>query len=300
MTPGWHAERTPDAPAIIMGSSGETVTYAQLEERSIRFARTLRSLGVGVGDHIAILMENNRPYLEVAWGAQRSGLYYTAINTHLDASEVQYILGDCGAIALVTSERMADVVAGLDLSRIGIRVCALGELAGFERYDDLVAGAVPDPLDHECEGREMLYSSGTTGRPNGVRKQLPATQLGDPTSAPVQIAQGLVARGGGAGSVYLSPAPLYHGAPLVSSMSMHRVGGTVVVMERFDPRQCLELMDRYRVTQAQFVPRSPSSVRCLTGGAQSSTSTTRGPRTSAPPISRHRSGWPTPAPWGAP
>ena len=254
MTPGWHAGRMPEAPAVIMGSSGETVTYAQLDERSERFARALRSLGVGVGDHIVILMENNRPYLEVAWAAQRSGLYYTAVNTHLHASEVQYILDDCGALALVTSERMADVVAGLDLSRIGIRISAHGDVPGFESYDDVLAGGARGPLDDECEGREMLYSSGTTGRPKGVRKQLPGTPLGDPESAPVQIARGLVARGGGPGSVYLSPAPLYHGAPLVSSMSMHRVGGTVVVMERFDPRECLELIERHRVTQAQFVP----------------------------------------------
>ncbi len=254
MTPGWHAGLVPDAPAIIMGSSGETVTYAELDERSVRFARALRTLGVGVGDHIAILMENNRPYLEVAWAAQRSGLYYTAINTHLHAEEAQYILDDCGAVALVTSERMGDVIAGLDLSRIGIRISVRGELAGFESYDDVLAGTAPGPLEDECEGREMLYSSGTTGRPKGVRKQLPGTALGDPESAPVQIAQGLVARGGGPGTVYLSPAPLYHGAPLVSSMSMHRVGGSVVVMDRFDARQCLELIERYRVTQAQFVP----------------------------------------------
>jgi fatty-acyl-CoA synthase len=254
MTPGWTAERTPDAPAIIMGSSGETVTYGQLEERSVRFARALRSLGVGVGDHIAILMENNSRYLEVAWAAQRSGLFYTAINTHLRAGEVQYILDDSGSVALVASEAMADLVAGLDLSRIGIRVCALGELAGFESYDDLLAGEAPDPLDDECEGREMLYSSGTTGRPKGVRKQLPGTPLGDETAAPVQIAKGLSILGGGQESVYLSPAPLYHGAPLVSSMSILRFGGTVVIMEHFDPRQCLELIQRYRVTQAQFVP----------------------------------------------
>ena len=209
---------------------------------------------MGVGDHIAILMENNRPYLEVAWAAQRSGLYYTAINTHLHAEEAQYILDDCGAVALVTSERMGDVIAGLDLSRIGIRISVRGELAGFESYVDVLARTAPGPLEDECEGREMLYSSGTTGRPKGVRKQLPGTALGDPESAPVQIAQGLVARGGGPGTVYLSPAPLYHGAPLVSSMSMHRVGGTVVVMDRFDARQCLELIERYRVTQAQFVP----------------------------------------------
>jgi acyl-CoA synthetase (AMP-forming)/AMP-acid ligase II len=254
MTPGWHAERTPDAPAVIMGSTGEIVTYAQLEERSVRLGRALRSLGVGIGDHIAILMENNRQYLEVAWAAQRAGLYYTALNTHLHPSEAQYIIDDCGAVALITSEHMADVITGLDLSCVDIRISANGDVPGFERYDDVLAGVAPDPLHDECEGREMLYSSGTTGRPKGVRKQLPGTPLGDPASAPVQIARGLVARGGGPGSVYLSPAPLYHGAPLVSSMSMHRVGGTVVVMERFDPRQCLELIERYRVTQAQFVP----------------------------------------------
>jgi|HubBroStandDraft_1064217.scaffolds.fasta_scaffold07281_3 long-chain acyl-CoA synthetase len=254
MTPGFHAARTPEALAIVMGSSGDTVTYAELEERSGRFARVLRSRGVAVGDHIAILMENNRQYLEVAWAGQRSGLYYTAINTHLRPAEVQYILDDSGAVALVASAAMADLVAGLDLSRIGIRVSALGELPGFERYDELLASVTPDPLEDECEGREMLYSSGTTGRPKGVRKQLPRTALGDPTAAPVQIAQGLGDRGGGPGTVYLSPAPLYHGAPLVSSMSMHRVGGTVVVMERFEARQCLELIERHRVTQAQFVP----------------------------------------------
>jgi fatty-acyl-CoA synthase len=199
-------------------------------------------------------MENNSRYLEVAWAAQRSGLFYTAINTHLRAGEVQYILDDSGSVALVASEAMADLVAGLDLSRIGIRVSALGELSGFESYDDLLAGEGPDPLDDECEGREMLYSSGTTGRPKGVRKQLPGTPLGDETAAPVQIAKGLSVLGSGQESVYLSPAPLYHGAPLVSSMSILRFGGTVVIMEHFDPRQCLELIERYRVTQAQFVP----------------------------------------------
>ena len=254
LTPSWHAERTPDVPAIIMGATGEVVTYAQLEDRSSRFARALRARGVHAGDTIAILMENNRQYLEVAWAAQRSGLRYTAINSHLRPAEVQYVLDDCGALALVTSEAMAGVVAGLDLARIPVRICAAGELAGFERYDSVLAGAASGPLDGENEGREMLYSSGTTGRPKGVRKQLPGTAFGDPASAPAQIAQGMARLGFGAGAVYLSPAPLYHSAPLVYSMSLHRLGGTAVVMERFDPRQCLELIERYRVTHAQFVP----------------------------------------------
>jgi long-chain acyl-CoA synthetase len=119
LTPGWHAERTPEAPAIIMGVSGEIVTYAQLEDRSSRLAKALRTRGLAEGDTIAICMENNRAYLEVAWAAQRSGLRYTAINSHLRPAEVQYVLDDCGAAALISSATMADLVGRLDLSVIG-------------------------------------------------------------------------------------------------------------------------------------------------------------------------------------
>jgi long-chain acyl-CoA synthetase len=256
LTPTWHAEDTPEAAALVMAGSGETVTYAELEDRSRRLAAALRTRGVAGGDHLAILMENSRSYLEVAWAAQRSGLYYTAINSHLRPGEVQYVLDDCGAVALVASEAMADVVAALDLSRIPVRVAGAGVLPGFEAYDAVLAAAEPGPLDGDREGREMLYSSGTTGRPKGVRKDLPATPFGDPSATPVLLARAVAGqgRGVGPGSVYLCPAPLYHSAPLVYSMSMQRLGATVVVMERFDPRRCLELIDRHRVTHAQFVP----------------------------------------------
>ncbi len=253
MTPTWHAERTPDVPALIMGSTGEITTYGELEDRSSRLARALRARGLVEGDHLAILMENNRPFLEVVWAAQRSGLYYTAINSHLHPAEVQYVLNDCGATALVSSGAMAEVVAGLDRSRLSIEISAVGDLPGFERYDDVLATAPTEPID-ETEGREMLYSSGTTGRPKGVRKELPETPFGDPSAKPVMVAQALVRYGADAGSVYLSPAPLYHAAPLVYSASMQRLGATVVVMERFDPLICLELIERHRVTYAQFVP----------------------------------------------
>ena len=254
LTPTWHATKTPDAPAIVMGSTGEVATYGELEDRSSRMARALRTRGINRGDQLAVLMENNRPFLEVLWAAQRSGLHYTAINSHLRPAEVQYVLDDCGATALVSSSAMADVVSSLDLSRIPVRVSAAGDLVGFERYDDVIGGEEPGPLDDEREGREMLYSSGTTGRPKGVRKPLPDTPFGDPSAAPVQVAQGIGMYGVSDGTVYLSPAPLYHAAPLVYSMSMHRLGATVVVMETFDPRQCLELIERHRVTLAQFVP----------------------------------------------
>jgi long-chain acyl-CoA synthetase len=254
LTPTGHAEQTPDASALVMATSGDTVSYAALEDRSRRLAQALRSRGVPAGDHVAVLMENNRHYLPVAWAAQRSGLYYTAINSHLRRGEVQYVLDDCGAVALIASEAMAEVVAGLDLARVPVRV-GVGDLPGFERYEDVVAGAARLPAEDEAEGREMLYSSGTTGRPKGVRKPLPGTPLGDPSATPVLLAQALSAQGGvGPGSVYLCPAPLYHSAPLVYSMSMQRLGATVVVMERFDPRQCLEVIQRHGVTHAQFVP----------------------------------------------
>jgi long-chain acyl-CoA synthetase len=255
LTPTWHAGRAPDAPALVMGASGETVTYAELEDRSARVAQALRARGVAPGDHIAVIMENSPAFLVAAWAAQRSGLHYTAINSHLRPAEVEYVLDDCGAVALLTSSAMADVVAGLDLGRVGVRV-AVGDVPGFERYDQVLAGASPGPLDDEREGREMLYSSGTTGRPKGVRKPLPGTPFGDPSSTPVLLARALEhqGRGVGPGSVYLCPAPLYHSAPLVYSMSMQRLGATVVVMERFDPRHCLELIERHSVTHAQFVP----------------------------------------------
>jgi long-chain acyl-CoA synthetase len=268
MTPSWHAASRPAAPAVVLGAAGVVTTYAELEDRSARLAGAFRARGLGPGAHVAILMENNRAFLEVLWAAQRSGLHYTAINRHLRAGEVQYVLDDCGATALVSSEAMGEVIYALDLSRIALRVSAEGDLQGFERYDDVLAAASPLPSSEEQEGREMLYSSGTTGRPKGVQKELPGTPFGDPTSAPVQIAQGIGMFGGGPDAVYLSPAPLYHAAPLVYSMSMQRLGATVVVMERFDPELCLQLIERHRVTHAQFVPtmfvrllRLPEEVR---------------------------------------
>ena len=248
-----RARERPEATAVVM-DNGETLSYRDLDESSNRLACFLRQEGFAPGDHIAILMENCPAVLGVAWAAQRSGLYYTALNSHLRSAEVQYILDDCGAGALMTTPAMADVVSGLDLTRVPVRVSFGGPLPGFSDYETVVAAFSGAPVTDESEGREMLYSSGTTGRPKGVRKELPNTSMGDTSAAPVQIALGLVRRGAGADSVYLSPAPLYHSAPLVYCMSMLRLGATVVVMEHFDPLRCLELIERHRVTHAQFVP----------------------------------------------
>ncbi len=242
-----------DAPAVIMGD-GEVMSYRELDDGSNRLAQLLRAEGLVPGDHIAVLMENNLRYLEVTWAAQRSGLYYTAVNSHLRRAEVQYILDDCGAKALVTSRAMAEVIGELDLSSVGVRLCIGGEVPGFSSYEGSTSSQPAGPVQDECEGREMLYSSGTTGRPKGVQKQLPLAPLGDISAAPVVIASRMALSGAGPGAVYLSPAPLYHSAPLVYSMSMTRLGAAVVVMERFDAVRCLELISRHHVTHAEFVP----------------------------------------------
>ncbi|MFZ0666399.1 MAG: acyl-CoA synthetase [Acidimicrobiales bacterium] len=242
-----------ESPAVIMGG-GESVSYAELNDRSSRLAHVFRGAGLAPGDHVAILMENNPTYLEATWGGQRSGLYYTAINSHLRQSEVQYILDDCGAKGLISTPQMAAVVEQLDLSLMRLRLSVGGPLDGFESYESALSSQPVGPIEDECEGREMLYSSGTTGRPKGVLKELPLTPLGDPSAVPVALASNLALFGLEPGAVYLSPAPLYHSAPLVYSMSALRLGAVVVVMESFDPSECLRLIEKHHVTHAQFVP----------------------------------------------
>jgi fatty-acyl-CoA synthase len=242
--PRYHARERPDAPAIIMGGSGETVSYAELDARSNQIAQLFRDRGLRPGDHVAVLLDNTADYLEVTWAAQRSGLYYTAINRHLRPGEVQYIVGDCEARLLIASVSTRSAMPSLDVPSL---------IVGDD-FEGIVARYPTTPIADEMEGREMLYSSGTTGRPKGVRKELSRLPLGDPGAAPVAIAQSLLVRDVSPTSVYLSPAPLYHSAPLVYSMSMHRLGAVVVVMERFDAEECLRLIERYRVTHAQFVP----------------------------------------------
>jgi long-chain acyl-CoA synthetase len=241
-------------PAVILHPSGTVITFDDLEARANRLAHRFRRAGLREGDTVAILMENNEHIHAVMWGARRSGLYYVPINTHLTAAEAAYIIDNSSAKAIIgsaalseTCKRLGDHLAsGLpDLLMI-----ADGELPGWERYPECVADQPDTPIDDEIEGDLLQYSSGTTGRPKGIRRQLPHVP---PDQAPGMMSA-LVGFWMTPESTYLSPAPLYHTAPSVWSMSAQAGGITTVVLEKFDPEGTLDAIQRYRVTHGQFVP----------------------------------------------
>lgn len=232
-----------------MAGSGRVLTYQELEERSLRLARHLHARGLRRGDVVALLTDNRPEAYEVYWAALRSGLYVTAVNSHLSADEVAYIVTDCGAKALVAS---ADVpaVATLDVE-VAHRLAFGGEVAGYASYELALATAGEGPFT-ESHGDDLLYSSGTTGRPKGIRSPLPEITVGEPGYVYPLVFGTTYAFDDS--SVYLSPAPVYHAAPLRFGGVVHAYGGTLVMMERFDAEQALATIERYGVTHTQMVP----------------------------------------------
>ena len=214
MHPFHFAKSKPNHPAYIMGNSGETVTFKQLEERSNQIAHLLREHGINPGDTIAIFAENSARYFEIAWAAQRAGLYYVCISSRLTAPEVQYIVEDSGSKILIASASLSSVAAEVTaITELDAYWSIDGEIVTYQKLEDLAAKKPTTPIADEMMGTDMLYSSGTTGRPKGIR---PALELGMPIDEPsvlVQLAQ-LLAKAQGDDMVYLSPAPLYHAAPL--------------------------------------------------------------------------------------
>jgi acyl-CoA synthetase (AMP-forming)/AMP-acid ligase II len=246
-----------------MADSGEIVTYGELDERSNRVAQLLWETGLRPGDHIAIFAENHPRYFEIVWAALRSGLFYTPINFHLTAPEVAYIASDCDARVFFTTTALAGVASDLVDSmpnverRLMIDSAPVGAartervVSGYECYEESIAKHPAEPLAREIEGAPMMYSSGPTGQPKGILPPLPKIEPGG--------AHPLKQPGGGMwqfgdDTVYLSPAPLYHAAPIVTCTIVHRYGATVVVTERFDAEGSLRAIEKYRCTHAQLVP----------------------------------------------
>jgi long-chain acyl-CoA synthetase len=255
MYTGKHAHLRPLQPAFIMAETGEAVTYAELEARSNRLAHLLRKLGLQRLDHYAIYMENNGHYLEACAAGERSGLYYTCVNSYLTGSELAYILTNSESRVLITS------AAKLEVAREALKACPRVELCivvdGASEGERIVnlreatRGLPGTPIPDECIGTAMLYSSGTTGRPKGILRPLPEQQATQ--QLPIfgflqklwQYREGMI---------YLSPAPLYHSAPQAAVNLAIREGGTVIIMENFDPERYLALVEKWGVTHTQLVP----------------------------------------------
>jgi long-chain acyl-CoA synthetase len=253
MYPGTHAATAPGRPAVIMAGTGRTVTYAELEDNSARLAAALHGLGLRAGDVVAVISDNAPEAFEIYWSAIRSGLYVTFVNWHLSAGEAAYIVQDSGAKALIASAGVSELssqVAGL-VPEVERRFAFGGVIDGFGSYAALLKQAGPR-LAEQPRGSEMLYSSGTTGRPKGIKPRLPGVQVDEPGDS----ITGLLAHGFGFTDqdVYLSPAPVYHAAPLKWCAGVQALGGTVVVMERFDAEASLTAIERFHVTALQMVP----------------------------------------------
>ncbi len=249
-----HAQATPDKPAVIMYPSGTVVTFGELEARANQLAHLFRQHGLREGDAVAILMENNEHYHTMMWAARRAGLYYVPINSHLTAAEAAYIIDNSSAKAIIGSAALRPVLEQLgDHLPNGLPellIITNGSLQGWLGYPECVAGQPDTPISDEIEGDLLQYSSGTTGRPKGIKRPLPHLP---PSQAPGLMTM-LVSVWANPEGVYLSPAPLYHTAPSVWSMTFQAAGIPVVVMERFDAEGTLDAIAKHRVTHAQFVP----------------------------------------------
>ncbi len=255
-TPAVFAAKDPNRPAVVFGDGEFVETYGELEERSRRIAVLLRQAGLEPGDGVAALIANDDEFYDLFWACHRAGLYFTPVNWHLQEDEVRYIVDNCDARAFVAHARFADVASTV-ASKVDRLVATLSigsAIEGFDPLDERLAEIPADArLDEELEGFTMLYSSGTTGRPKGVRRPFSKIPAGDAKSLITAI--GLVRLFGmEEGDRYLSPAPLYHAAPLAFSSAQHRIGATVVAMRRFDAEQALRLIESQRIDTSQWVP----------------------------------------------
>jgi len=252
MHPADIAATDPNKTAYIMAASGEVVTFGELEARANQTAHLFRSLGLKRGDHIAILLENHPRFFQICCAAQRAGLYYTAISWRLQHAEVEYIVNNCEARVFITSHPRAEVVRPLaDVTpMVEARYMLDGVIDGFVSFEDAIAEFPETPIADQSQGASMLYSSGTTGYPKGIKRALPEEPYGQVGGLGLLTAL----YGANADSVYLSPAPLYHSAPLNFTLNSLYNGIAVVVMEHFDAEFALQCIERYQATHSQWVP----------------------------------------------
>ena len=254
MYPGHWAGKFPDKAAVIDVATGAVRTYGELNDRSNQLAQLFWRRGLRRGDHVAIFMENNLVYFDVVWAAFRSGLYLTTVNRYLTAEEAGYIVADSESKVLVASQALAAVAQEIPGHAPGCEHWLMtdGVVEGYEDFEAAIGAEPATPLAEEPAGAFMLYSSGTTGRPKGIIRPLPDGGVADDNNPVGGLQQALW--GFDENAVYLSPAPLYHSAPIGFCQSVQALGGTVAMMRRFDPIHALQAIEDHRVTHSQWVP----------------------------------------------
>jgi long-chain acyl-CoA synthetase len=252
--PGAFAPEHPDRKAVIMARTGEFLTYKELDDRSAQFAQLMYDAGLRPGDHVAIFADNHIRYFEAYWGAIRSGLYFTTVNRFLTAEEAAYIVNDCGAKVLLASPAVREPAVEMlpDIPDCPVRLMFDEAAEGYESFNDAIARFPAEPLAEQPRGSTMLYSSGTTGRPKGIKRPLSGEKVTDNDVVGGALVGGLF--GVNENSVYLSPAPLYHSAPLGFTTGTQSMGGTAVIMEKFDALEALQYIEQYGITHSQWVP----------------------------------------------
>jgi len=249
-----NARNQPEKPALIVAETGAVITCAQLESRANRAAHALRNLGLAAGSRVAIMCDNQPEFIDLYWATNRAGLSLVPLATRLTAGEVAAILADCGALALLVGEPYAAigaaVVARPELQATLRHVVVIGRGHGLTEWPVLVAGQPDSPIADETPGGMMFYSSGTTGKPKGIFRPPPTPeQAAKPSVMPL----GELFRLNGQ-TVYLCPAPLYHASPISFSTSIQAMGGTTVLMRKFDAEAFLAAVERFGVTATMMVP----------------------------------------------
>jgi len=211
----------------------------------------LRSLGLKAGDSVVIFCQNHPRYYELVWGAHRAGLYYTPVSWHSKAEEVAYVIENADAKAFIASSRFTEVaIKTRQLVEKDLKCFSIfASIEGFSSYEEARGQYPSTPIEDETSGREMLYTSGTTGKPKGVKFPL----SGDPIDVAPPDDLALVHEYANS-PVVMAPGPLYHASPLMSTRAAHRFGGTVVVIDKFDAEETLELIQKHKVTHMVCVP----------------------------------------------
>lgn len=247
------ARTSPDKPAYINAVTGEAMTYAELNSASIRLGHALRSK-LHVGDRVAILLENTPSYFIACWACRRSGLYFVPINWHLGTEEAAYIVENSDARALIASHNLSTLAQSIAESNASLEILISEDQAfgSFVSLEEAIAPFTDEPASFEPAGQPMTYSSGTTGQPKGILRELSGASFEHEPLASEAILRGPYEVD--ETTVYYHPAPMYHAAPLMWSLGVQAIGGTVIMSQRFDPEETLRVIDAFKVTHAQFVP----------------------------------------------